>query len=92
LKGYALGIICPITGQTQEYCHLIQGPNAAKWIQGCANELGQLLQGINPLKDGPGSTDTIQFIQHNEIPKDKKATYLCIVVDIHPQKEETHHV
>jgi hypothetical protein len=91
-KGYALGIICPITGENQEYRQLIQGPDAAKWIQGCTNELGRLLHGIDPLKDGPSGTDTIQFIRHDAIPQGKKATYLRIVVDIRPQKEETHRV
>jgi hypothetical protein len=91
-KGFANGVICPITGQNQEYRQLIQGPEKDKWIQGCTNELGRLLLGIDPLKDGPSGTDTIQFIRHTDKPKDKKATYLRIVVDIRPQKEETHRV
>jgi hypothetical protein len=48
--------------------------------------------GIDPLKDGPSGTITIQFICHDAVPKDKTAMYLCIVVDIRPQKEETHRV
>jgi hypothetical protein len=91
-KGFAYGIICPITGENQEYRKLIQGPDAAKWLQGCTNELGRLLLGIDPAKDGPSGTDTMQFIRHDAIPKDKTATYLRIVVDIRPQKEETHRV
>ena len=91
-KGFAYGIICPITGVNQEYKQLLQGPDGAKWLQGGTNEMGRLLLGIDPLKDGPSGTDTIQFIRHDAIPAGKTATYLRIVVDIRPQKEETHRV
>ena len=56
-KGFAYGIICPITGVNQEYKQLLQGPDGAKWLQGGTNEMGRLLLGIDPLKDGPSGTD-----------------------------------
>jgi hypothetical protein len=35
----------PLTGQVQEYCHLVKGPNKAVWEQSFANELGRLAHG-----------------------------------------------
>jgi hypothetical protein len=88
--GYAHAVIDPNTGKSQNYRQLIQGPDADIWIQGCTNEMGRLLLGIDPaLNTG---TDTIRFIGHEEVPAGKIPTYLSIVVDIHPQKEETHRV
>jgi hypothetical protein len=88
--GYAHAVIDPDTGKSQNYRQLMQGPNADVWIQGCTNEMGRLLLGIDPTSNT--GTDTIRFIGHDKVPPGKTPTYLSIVVDIRPQKEETHHV
>jgi hypothetical protein len=86
--GFAHAIIDP--GKSQEYRQLINGPEADKWIQGCSNKMDRLLLGIDPATNI--GTDTIRFIQRNDIPDGKRANYLRIVVVIRPQKEETHRV
>jgi hypothetical protein len=60
--GYAHAVIDPNTGKSQNYRQLMQGPNAGVWIQGCTNEMGQLLLGIDPTSNT--GTDTIRFIGH----------------------------
>jgi hypothetical protein len=88
--GYAHAVIDPNMGKSQNYRQLMQGPDANVWIQGCTNEMGRLLLGIDPSSDT--GTDTIRFIGHEEVPAGKTPTYLSIVVDIRPQKEEMHRV
>jgi hypothetical protein len=88
--GYAHAVIDPNTGKSQNYRQLMQGPDAAVWIQGCTNEMSQLLLGIDPTSNT--GTDTIRFIGHDEVPTGKTPTYLSIVVGIQPKKEETHRV
>jgi hypothetical protein len=78
--GYAHAVIDPTTGKLQNYQQLMQGPDADIWIQGCTNEMGRLLLGIDPASNT--GTDTIQFIGHEEVPAGKTPTYLSIVVDI----------
>lgn len=88
--GYAHAVIDPATGKSQNYRQLIQGADADKWVNGCMNEMGRLLLGIDPKSNN--GTDTIRCIRHDEVPAGKTPTYLSIVVDIRPQKEETHRV
>jgi hypothetical protein len=57
-----------------------------KWTHSFANKLGRLAQqGVAEPHKGTG---TIFFIPHADVPKDRKATYGCIVVAIRPQKKE----
>jgi hypothetical protein len=43
----------PITGQVQEFRHLMMVPNRATWMHSFANKLGQLAQGLgNPMPSG----------------------------------------
>jgi hypothetical protein len=53
--------------------------------QSAANEFGRLAQGI---KGRVEFTDAIDFIHFHEKPKDKKATYGCVVCTVRPQKKE----
>jgi hypothetical protein len=88
--GYAHAVIDPSTGKSQNYRQLMQGPDADVWIQGCTNEMGRSLLGIDPASNT--GTDTIRFIGNDKVPAGKTPTYLSIVVDVRPQKEETHRV
>jgi hypothetical protein len=54
-----------------------------------ANELGRLANGVGTRI--PEGTNTIFFINHNQVPTDRKVTYGRIVCTIRPQKKETHH-
>ena len=50
-----------------------------------AYKFGRLMKG---LKRGIQVTETMKFIQKNEVPYDKKVTYTQFVCDYRPQKEE----
>jgi hypothetical protein len=56
-----------------------------QWQESAANEFGRLAQGI---KGRVEYTDAIDFIHFHEKPKDKKATYGCVVCTVRPQKKE----
>jgi hypothetical protein len=60
------------------------------WLQGCANEIGHLAQGLQGTNIK--GTDTIHFIKWTDLPPGRMATYLRIVVDIRPQKAESNRV
>jgi hypothetical protein len=80
----------PITGEVQEYQHLMKGIKKDIWTRVFANELGRLAQGVgNRMKTG---RKTIFFIPKHAVPSNRKVTYGHIVATIRPQKAETHHV
>ena len=81
--GFAYVVIDPNTSKSQNYGQLIQGPDADNWVNGCTDNMGSLLLGIDPKSNN--GTGTIRFIRHDEVPAG-------IVVDIRPQEEETHRV
>jgi hypothetical protein len=83
-------VLDPITGESLTYRQLIRGPDKEIWLQGCANEIGRLAQGLDN-SDIKG-TETIHFIPYTAIPEGRRATYVNIVVDIRPQKSEPHRV
>ena len=78
----------PITGDLQEFRHLIIGPDREIWLRSLANEFGRLAQGVGNRIEG---TNTIHFILKSEVPfGTNKVTYPRIVCDIRPNKSETH--
>ena len=86
--GRTNAVICPETGKTQEYRHLMKRPDKPKWTRAFGNEIGSIFQGIQDIE----GTDTCFFIQKNEVPKGSKVTHSRIVCDIRPQKTKTHRV
>jgi len=76
------------TGRQLEYRHLVKGPTKEAWVQSFANELGRLAQGVLP--NMPSGSNTIRFVAKSAVPRDRKVMYGCIVVEIRPQKAETH--
>ena len=69
-----------------EYRHLIAEPVTREmWENSSAKEFGRLMKG---LKGGIQGIETMQFIQKNEVPYDKKVTCAQFVCDYRPQKEE----
>jgi hypothetical protein len=84
----ASSVTNPITGQAQEFRHLMMGPNRATWMHLFANELGRLAQGVGNRM--PAGTNTCFFISKSKVPHNRKVTYGCIVASIRPQKKETH--
>ena len=59
-----------------EYIQLMKGSDGKKWIYGCSKEFARLAQGRK--KDNTKGTNTLFFIHPNQLPKNKKLTYLCI--------------
>ena len=82
----ANSITHPITGQDQEYRHLMNSNEKKIWKKSFTNELGRLSQGVGNRID---STNTIFFEQKSAVPRGKKVTYGRIVCDIKDQKSET---
>jgi hypothetical protein len=88
--GTANSVIDPDTGACLEYRHLKLGPDAKLWIQGAANEIGRLANGVEPnIKTG---TQTIHFIPISAVPAGRVITYLKIVASLKLHKDEKHRV
>ena len=86
----ANAIVDDETGQQLEYRHLIKMEKYRKiWSLSFAKELDRLAQGKANHAQG---TNTIFFIDKNEIPNERKGdvTYGRIVVDYRPQKLDPH--
>jgi hypothetical protein len=88
----ANSVIDQITGQSYEYRHLVTGKatghTSEVWTQSFANTLGRLANGVGT--SVPEGTNTIFFINRNQVPTDRKVTYGRIFCTIRPQKKETH--
>ena len=86
----ACPVINPDTGVSLEHRHLIQGPDKDIWVKALANDSGRLAQGVkNRMQTG---NSTIFFIHPSEIPAHKKVTFIRLVVDIRPLKDEKYRV
>jgi hypothetical protein len=86
----ANSVINEDTGASLEYRHLIQDDSTFPvWNKAAANEFGRLAQGFGGRLEG---SNTIFFIPHQAVPKGKIITYGRFVVDIRPNKSETHRV
>jgi hypothetical protein len=78
------------TGASLEYRHLIQDDTIFPiWNKAAANEFGRLAQGVGGRIEG---SNKIFLISRNAVPKGKIVTYGQFVVDICPNKTETHRV
>ena len=69
---------------TQEYRHLVKGPDRKILVRSFANELLQLSQGIRGVK----GKNTFILILKDQVPKDKKVIYGKILCKVKPEKEE----
>ena len=78
----------PDTGDLCEYKDLANSSEGPLWERSACIEFGRLAQGWKHVK----GTDTIHFIHHNEVPVDRKATYVRYVTTYRPQKEEPRRV
>ena len=84
-ENYAHAILDEETGQALEFRDLIKHDKYRDvYMKSFGNELGHLAQGI---RDIPG-TNTITFIQFDNVPHGEVVTYGRIVVSYRPQKEE----
>jgi hypothetical protein len=86
----ANSVINEDTGASLEYRHIIQDDSIFPvWNKAAANEFGRLAQGIGGRIEG---SNTIFFIPRQAVTKGKIITYGRFVVDIPPNKSETHRV
>jgi hypothetical protein len=86
----ANSVINEDTGASLEYRHLVNDASTFTiWNEAAANEFGILAQGVGDRIDG---SNTILFIPRQAVPKGKIGTYGRFVVDIRPNKSESHRV
>jgi hypothetical protein len=83
-----LVILHPDTGETVEYKDLVKSTEGQLWTECCAEEIGRLAQGYKCTQ----GTDTIHFIKVTDIPTNRKATYLRLVVADRPNKDNPRRV
>jgi hypothetical protein len=77
------------TGASLDYRHLIQDEATfSVWNKTAANEFVRLAQGVGGRIEG--SNTILFFIPRQAVPKLKSVTYGRFVVDIRPNKTETH--
>ncbi len=75
------------TGKLMEMKHFLVNPKYKEiWGKFYITELGRLAQGIHGVSKG---TDTIAFIQWEEVPIDrmKEVTYGRMCINYHPEKD-----
>ena len=85
-KESAFAVFDEASGKLLQYKQLLKTKDKDIWKASLSNEFGRLAQGNARVK----GTDTIKFIHHHQMPKDRKTTYASIVVSIRPEKTETH--
>lgn len=78
------------TGKLSEYLPLLKSSDGQNWELACCEEIGRLAQGYPPTV--PEGTNTIHFIRLSQIPKDRNATYLRLVVADRPHKTNPYRV
>ena len=77
--------MCEETGAALEYRHLKIGADSKLWLGSASKEIGRLVQGSAAVKAG---TNTMYFIHARDKPRGRKTTYLNIVANLRPQKED----
>jgi hypothetical protein len=82
----------PDTGSTAEYNELRHCSDKHLWQDSCLEEMGRIFQGLGTDSKMPKGTDTCFFINVKDIPEDRKATYLRIVVADRPEKDNPRRV
>ena len=89
-KHLASTLIDKETGRRLEYRHLIKHPTFKDdWLKSGTNEFYRLFQGSKTETDGSQQikgTNTLFWINKDQVPKDKIATYARVLVDKRPEK------
>ena len=86
---YANSVMCEETGTALENCHLKIGADSKLWLGSASKEIGRLSQGFAAVKAG---TNTMHFIHARYKLRGRKTTYLNIVANMLPQKEDPHRI
>ena len=78
------------TGKMEEYRHLLQGPDRDKWLNAASKEFARISQG-RAQNDTP-FTDTVIWLHPDQLPPDKRATYMRICANYRPQKDDPYRI
>ena len=79
-----MSAVHPDTGRSVEYPALLKSSDGKHWEESNCEEIGRLAQGYLP--NIPQGTNTLHFIRFDQVPKDRKVTYLRVVVADRPMK------
>ena len=81
-------MIHPVTGAVCTHAkisaRLVPGQSAGIWKTGLANEFGRLANGVGTQM--PKGSNTIWFIDRQQVPRERRVTYGNMVCDIRPHK------
>ena len=84
-------VVCEETGKLLTIRQLLRSKTKNTrdvWTKSLENEYGRLMQGIGEqIRTGK---ETMFPIKLENIPKNRKVTYAKVVVDVRPNKAETH--
>ena len=83
-------VLDPVTGKLLEYRHLLKTKQQPSWENACSKEWARLCNGRS--KDSTPGTNTIQWINANEIPHHKRPTYVRVCANYRPQKNDPYRV
>ena len=94
-KNQANAVINEETEKKIEYQHLIHHKKYRdNWLKSAAKEFYTLFQGSKKDKHGNQKikgTNTLFWINKNQVPENKKVTYARIVCSVRPKKEDPNH-
>ena len=78
------------SGKLLEYRHLLKTDQKTVWQNGFSKELARLSNGRS--QDSTPGTNTLSWINRNDIPPHKKPTYTRICTNYRPQKQDPYRV
>jgi hypothetical protein len=84
--------INPDTGAIAEYRELSKCRDGHHWQTSNEEEVGRMFQGLGPESAMPTGTNTLFFIDRDQVPKHKRATYIRVVCADRPEKSNTRRV
>ena len=79
-------MVGPVTSASMEYKHLKLSSGSKEWIQYCSNKMGRIAKGVR--QHMLMGSNTIHFINPYDKPTNRSATYLRIMCEKKPHKEE----
>jgi hypothetical protein len=81
--------INPDSGAIAEYRELSKYSDGHHWQTSNEEEVGRMFQSLGPASDMPTGTNTLFFINRDQVPKHKRATYIRVVCADRPKKSNT---
>jgi hypothetical protein len=82
----------PDTDSIAQYKELSECSDGTHWQASNADEIGRMFQGLGDDSYMPKGTETLWFIDRNQVPKHKKPTYVNVVCADRPEKSNSRRV